>query len=504
MIRSGLIYIVYPILLLIAWLFGTQLVFSSFAVQFWVLTYMLTAFHITELIFHYRQNKKLFLIQPVVIAVIVLFMLQFGGITNYLMRNQKGEFAILYNDILIREPYWLCYTMALVFASSVAYWFGYKLQFGRRIYKIYTLVYNRFWQYDIAYMRLFYGWLIGCIIKLIINYYGAIGHKYIILTLEHVYIPSFVIRLKVFENLSMLFFVMLLYESYKRRSNIFLRWIVILAFLFELMFAISSGARFTIIMLFLALFLVDYIFARRVKFIWIIVLSGVLYLSMTVIASYKDYIFHDGVQDLQSRNTFESFQDAIKYNKQKEAHLQMDSDIREAAHIAIIGRFNYINELAQMIRYKEVVGLKPYDPDFVFPFLTFPIFAVLPKYYLFGVEEPGYGYWATKRLTGGKRTSTAISPIGFSYLAGGPLLVLIVFTVLGVFMKWVGLLINNINTVVGLILYLSLMSLLAMFDSVVTGTYINLIRYSLLLPIVLWIFLSRPPSRKIQLETGAL
>ena len=149
-----------------------------------------------------------------------------------------------------------------------------------------------------------------------------------------------------------------------------------------------------------------------------------------------------------------------------------------------------------MIYYKNVEGMKPNDPDFVYPFLTFPVFAVLPKYYLFGVEEPGYGYWATKRLTGGRRTSTAISPIGFSYLAGGSALVIVVFILLGIFMKWVGLLINNISSVVGLILFLPLMSQLAMFDSVVTGTYINLIRYGLLLPIVLWFFLSQPFDRK--------
>ena len=191
----------------------------------------------------------------------------------------------------------------------------------------------------------------------------------------------------------------------------------------------------------------------------------------------------------------------MDYTKDKQTAVRMNKELKDAARIAVVGRFNYVNELAQMIRYKEVEGLRFNDPDFIFPFLTFPVFAVLPKYYLFGVEETGYGYWATKRLTGGRRTSTAISPIGFSYMAGGPVLVMVVFLILGILMKFVGLLINNINTVVGLIMYLSLMSTLVMFDSIVTGTYINLIRYSLLLPIVLWIFLSK--YRNSQLEPAS-
>lgn len=496
MIRSGLIYLLYPFILGMAWILGTRRIFDTFNAQFWVLTGMLTAFHLAELALLFRQNRRLYLIQPVVIGTVILFLLQFGGVTNFMMRKQDGQFATLYNNILDREPQWLCYAMALVLASSVAYWWGYKLRLGSKIYKLYITYYNRFWDYKISYLRLVYGWIIGCVIKLVINYYGAIGHKYIILTLEHAYIPPFVMRLKVFENLSILFFIMLLFVYYQQRNNLLLRFILIFGFLFELVFALTSGARFTIVMLFLAIFLVDYIFSKRLKLVWVIILSGVLYLSMTLIASYKEYIFHDHREVLHHETSIKSFQDAMEYNKEKQASIQMNEELREAARIAVIARFNYVNELAQMIYYKDVEGMKPNDPDFVYPFLTFPVFAVLPKYYLFGVEEPGYGYWATKRLTGGRRTSTAISPIGFSYLAGGPVFVLFIFTLLGVIMKWVGLLMNNITSVVGLILFLPLMSQLAMFDSVVTGAYINIIRYSLLLPVVLWFFLSKPSEQK--------
>lgn len=480
---------------MLAYLLGCHLVMKNYMEQFWLLTVLVTVYHCAELFILYRKERYLFLIKPVVLGVIVLFFLQLGGITNFLMRNNNGDFALLYNNFLIKEPHWLAYTMGLVLATSVLYWFGYRLQLGRIIYKAYIGMYRKLWEFDISYMRLFYGWIIGCIIKLVINHYGAIGHKYIILTLNHEYLPSFVTRLKVFENLSLLFLIMMLYLYYQQKSNGFLRGVVIFGFLFELTFAVTSGARFTIIMLFLSLFLVDYINARRLKLLWVFVLSGVLYLSMTVIASYKDYIFHDTKQLTMDENTIESFQKALDYAKDKKSSIGTSRELEEAGRIAVVGRFNYINELAQMIRYKEVEGLNANDPDFIYPFLTFPVFAVLPKYYLFGKEEIGYGYWATKRLSGGRRTSTAISPIGFTYLAGGPFLVFFVFLLLGVLMRWVGLLINNINTVVGLILYLALMSTLVMFDSVVTGTYINLIRYSLLLPFVLWIFLSKSRSK---------
>ena len=304
MVKSGLIYIIYTFLLLFAYIFGTHLVLDSYEDQFWVLTIVGTVYHCIELLMLYRKERHLFLIKPVVLGVIVLYFLQFGGITNFLMRNNKGDFAALYNNILLKEPYWLSYTMAMILATGVAYWFGYKLLLGRKIYKAYTGIYNRFWNFDVAYMRLIYGWIIGCVIKLIINHYGAIGHKYIILTLNHEYLPPYIIRLKVFENLSMLFWVMLLYLYYQQRSNSLLKSVVVFGFLFELAFAVTSGARFTIIMLFLALFIVDYIYARRVKMVWVFILSGVLYVSMTIIASYKDYIFHETKQLAIGRKHF--------------------------------------------------------------------------------------------------------------------------------------------------------------------------------------------------------
>jgi hypothetical protein len=488
-IQVSLLLVLYPVLLGVAFIFGTTRIFDDYSTQFWFLTSLVAGYNIIELIQLYKVDKTLYFIKPVVMGTIILFLSQFGGITNFLLVRRNGDFATLYNNHLEKEPQWLCYSMGIVLGASIFYWFGYKLKIGRMLYNSYMRVYQRFWSFRLAKSRLLLGWLIGAIIKLVINAYGAIGHKYIKLMVEGESLPSFVMRLKVFENLSLLFFIMLLFLSLKEKNNTFLRSFVWVAFVFELVFALTSGARFTIIVLFFSIFLVNYILKKELRVFWIVFLAGILYFSMTVVKGYKDYVFSSKSDIVKEANPLESIQGAIEFNKGIKHNTRLSEDLKEAAKIEVIARFNYVNDLTQMIRYREVEGLKASDPNFVTPFLTFPFFAIFPKFYLFGVEEPKYGYWATHVLTGGRRTSTAISPIGFTYLAGGSILVMVVFFFLGILMKWAGFLMNGINTPVGLILFLAIMSTLIMFDSIVTGSYINLIRYAILLPPLMWLLL---------------
>ncbi len=488
---ANVILLIYGPLICIALLLGNTLVFANYYSQFWLLTAATLVHNLIELFFLYRSDRRLYFIQPVVLGVIVLFLLQFGGFTNYLMKRNDGEFAIIYNNILVNEPVWLARCMSLVLASSVIFWLGYKLSLGRHLYNFYSKYYDRFWNYTVSAPKIILGWFVGCVIKIIINQYGAIGHKYIILSLEGKYIPPFIMRLKVFENLSLLFLIMLLFIYYKNKSNRFILIILVIGFIFELIFAITSGSRFTIISLFLGLFFVDYFFSDKIKLSWVIVLGGLLYFSMTVIKGYKDYLFKNMGKNVELVNPLKSVEMAIQYNNIKHVDPRLRKDIEEAGRISVIGRFNYVNEMAQMIRYKSVKGLRNNDPDFLTPFFTFPIFALFPRYYLFGESEPRYGYWATKKLSGGKTTSTAISPIGFTYLAGGAGLVLLIFFILGVLMKYCGLLVKNLKGVAGFIIMIAMLNTLVLFDSVVTGSFINLIRFGLLMPPLMWLFLKK-------------
>ncbi len=446
--------------------------------------------NIIELIVHYKRNPQLFFLQPVVLGAIIIFLLQLGGITNFLMIH-NGKFELLYNSNIKKDPFWLVFGMSVNLGASVMYWAGYKLSLGNQLFSVYNKLYSKFLNYRISVYALIGGWLVGCIIKLIINYYGAIGHKYIVLIQSQGHIPEIVSRLKVFENVSLLFWMMILFLVYQQGRNKLLMGIIIIGGLFEFVFAITSGARGTIVFLFLVLFFVDYFFRRRIKILWLLLFGIVLYASMTILSKYKDYVFTTSNEATMVSNPFESIELAIKYNENKVLTREQKKAINQAARISIIGRFNYVNEMVQMMQYKNNHGLDANDPDFVTPFITFPVFAVLPKFYLFGIVDEGYGMWVTRFLTGGKRSSTAISPVGFLYMSGGVIFVLFIFALLGILMKAAGYLLLNVHSVMGFVIFLVIMSYLVMFDTVVYGTFINLIRFGILLPPVLWFFLRK-------------
>src|SRR5690349_24979448 len=127
----------YSGLLICALITGGNFIGSNYHSQFWILTSLVLCHNVTELIFQYRINPRQFFLQPVVLGSVVLFLLQLGGITNFLMINSDHQFALLYNSNIKREPYWLVLGMSVVLAASVAYWFGFKLSLGKKLFLLY-------------------------------------------------------------------------------------------------------------------------------------------------------------------------------------------------------------------------------------------------------------------------------------------------------------------------------------------------------------------------------
>jgi hypothetical protein len=487
----GLFALLYPCLIFIAWWFGAGMMGMAYEKQFWIVTLLVLGHNLFELVNLFRTNSKLYFLQPVVLGALVIFIIQLGGVTNFLMTRDGGGFAYLYNTNIEKDPYWLVLAMSVILLASVSYWLGYKLSAGRILFNLYFQGYKRFINYSVSTYALIAGWVVGCFIKLLINYYGGIGHKFIVLIQAQGEIPAVVSRLKVFENLSLLFLMMILFEVYRKGRNPLLTNIVIIGTIFEIVFAVTSGARGPIVYLLLSFFMVDYYFHRRIKLLYILVFGLVLYGSMTLLVKYKAYVFDPKSNATEVSNPIESIQMAIQFNQKLNLTKEQEKALKEASRIDAISRFNYVNEVAQMIHYKSMLGLDQDDPDFVTPLFTFPVFAVLPKFYLFNISDPGYGYWATQYLSGNKRSSTAISSVGYAYMAGGVGLVIFIFLIIGILMKGAGILLFNVQSVVGFVIFIALMQYLVMFDSVIQGTFINLIRFGLLLPPVLWIFLRK-------------
>jgi hypothetical protein len=350
--------------------------------------------------------------------------------------------------------------------------------------------------FSISKYNLILGLVLGWIMKLILNYYGAIGHRFGVVIKEAGEIPAAIYRYKIFENVSLLFTVVFMFLAIQHRRNAFYWIIFSMGLLFEVIFGLVSGARSTLLFVFFGVFLVDYFHRGYLRWAWVAGGGIVLVFAMTVLKDFKEFAMKSPDQ-AATADPVAYLKSASAYRDQIDKGANTNDAMQHAMYMSMVGRFNYVNEATQVMRYKQVEGLKESDPDFVTPFFTFPLFAVVPQFWILGKPVESYGGWATHLLIKSRRFSIAFSPVGFSYLAGGVIFVLVIFFILGVLMKWLEYLFNNIKTVIGFILFLALLKLLVMFDTAVWATFLNLVRYGILFPPLMWFLLRKWPKPRL-------
>src|SRR5205085_9168219 len=188
--------------------------------------------------------------------------------------------------LLSKEPWWLTRTMSIILIASIFYWFGYKLKYGRIGARLYMEAYSRFWNFPVSHYMLLIGLVVGWYIKLLLNQYGAIGFKFGLVVQKAGYIPGLIYRLKVFEDLSLLFMIIFMYLAYAHKRNYFYWTAFIIAVIFEVVFALTTGARSSILYVFFGIFLVDYYFKKRIRLAWIIGGTAMIIFAMTVLQSF--------------------------------------------------------------------------------------------------------------------------------------------------------------------------------------------------------------------------
>ena len=466
-------------------------IFLTFEKQFWFLTGIVAFHNLYEFIVIYRKTAHHFWIKPVILTSITLFFLQHGALTNFLYRDTDGSFYQTYNRYLIREPIWLNRTMALVLAGSVMYWLGYKLNIGQQLTNAYMRIYGRFWNLKVPDYKLLWGLIIGWIFKLILNAYGAIGHRIGYVIKEAGHVPGYIYRFKIFENVSLLFTVCFLFLAIKYKTNRFYWMVFFLGLGFEIIFAATSGARSTIIFVFLAVFLVDYFHHGYLRWIWVAGGIGILVLAMTILKDFKDFALKQPGEASQLTDPLAYIKSANNYRDQIAKGVKADDALRRSMFLTAVGRFNYVNEASQVMRYKKVIGLKESDPDFLGPFFTFPLYAVVPRFWVLGKSTESYGSWVTHLLIRSRKFSVAMSPLGYSYMTAGPVLVCLVFFLIGILTKALEKCMAWISGVGAFILFLALLKVIVLFDTVVWASLLNVIRYGLLFPPILWALLKK-------------
>ncbi len=453
--------------------------------QFFALSGLLVLYNFFELYSLSKNKQKTnipYFFNPIVLTTIFTFYIFLGGFTNFLLL--KDGYLFSFDNYFHPDDPWIPKAMALISLSSICMWFGYKTVAGTIIFKNYFALYARYLNYDISINKVLAVFIAAFIIKIMLFQSGQFGYQ--TLLSEDDANPG---RLKTFEELSKLVFIVVSFIFFNKKiRNIKYSFLFFVCFILEVFFSLIHGARGPIVTLFLLTFLIQYFHNPKIKLSAVIVGILVLYASFTIVHSYKNFLLSD------PRNAGSSVSELYEGFDKSRKNIEIDKDLGDLLYYASIGRLNYVNETALAIQYIDKYGLDVDDPPIVKNFFLSPIFAFIPQYFVLGQNPPELGRWFNYKIMGDSydtKVSIAFSPVGFLYMVGGTLGVLLGFFGLGVLLKFTFNLLNANTSPALFILYLAMLSKLVLFDTNVGGVLINILRYIFLLPLALFFLIGK-------------
>ena len=241
----------------------------------------------------------------------------------------------------------------------------------------------------------------------------------------------------------------IMYINYfKTKKN---KYITLLILLFQLFFAILSGFKGAIVSIFITLLLSVYLVRNRIKKSYIILTVLSVIFAYNVIEPYRYYIQVNPQFDSKSLSgILEGVTESSKYYRKS---------LGTFAISAVMRRASYLSELASFQDYKINNGLQENDPDFLFIISTTPLQIFVPR--LLWPDKPRSDLgvtFVTQTVLGEKySSSSAFGPLGFLYLAGDWVAIIIGFILIGFILQTANLFFTS-GRWGGIIIYLLLYS----------------------------------------------
>lgn len=437
----------------------------------------------------YDKRWPYFIINPIILSCGATFGLALGGISNFLqMKDGSFYFLEVGSKVLPYETFWLKIAMTQVCYGALFTWLGYKSSLGISLsrFVLDKCQMKRFLQPDLALFRL----LIITVFAYGIKFYlFAIGlHGRIVDAKYFSPVTGFKAgsQIRVLGDLSLVTFVFICYLFFTHKSKKY-------AFLFysclilELFFAFLYGARGPFMTPFLIIFVTGYYAIRKISIINFLFIPVALYLAFTIVLEFKTYTLSNSFKRDPSPIT--TIQNFIKYRESLPQLLY--DDIYGNTGEKIKASTNAVANAAMAIRHRDMIGLDDNDPSFIGNILLAPYNAIVPKF-LQSKNEFAWGYWFKNKVLKYAirlKYSISITPIGFLYFAGGVTGVCVGFFIYGILLRFTYAYLRY--GILGFLMFIVLTSLLYNFDSVFSGTLVNVIRYTFIYPIIFYLLFSR-------------
>lgn len=480
-------YVLFGIIFL--WL----LVFESWLSPFFVFIFK-SFFLITYLSFEsYHQRRKepeRWMLNPAILASVFTFILSFG-ITNLLFLIPDSYFSIsLYNKMGEHPFELLSKAMTSIILGSIAMWFGYKSKAGTRFYNFITKKMINLSRYVKSEFKLNYFFIFTFIIVSILARLhsislGIYGYAQSPEELEEA--TGIAQTLYYLGLLGTFSFVLISLSYFSNKSSFKLKILFITMLSIELFFGIISGMKSAAVMPVFIPFVCYLIINNKINKSLMIATLVMLFIAYAIIEPFR--ILRNIDRGFKSDPVYiiETMFEAYEINKQIKLSNQSDDN---PFIYSVLGRTSYIMDAAKAIEHKDERGLTNMDPDFKFRLYTFPLQAFVPRAIWQNKPKEDIGLWFTQEVWGySYYSSTAMSPIGFLYFAGGNFFIVVVFFIIGILQRT---LVNFLKLGAGgAIIFLGLLGSVVLIDSTVNTIFVNWIRNLPILIFLQYIFLKR-------------
>ncbi len=478
-----MIKIIYLLLVIVAYAMPIEhLDFKLYA-----LTVLLIFFNFIELRIVYKTEASYFLISPVFLSCVVTFGLVFGGIANFLLLSKDGYFIKAMVTYIPNEREWLVKAMFIACIASLCTWLGYYSRIGTSWYEKITSIpiYRKLYQSPVSENRLIFLAVLAYLIKVYLFTIGLYGR----ILDERFYEAGLGFKagsqIRILNYLSYVtFFIISIYKF--RHNNARFNFMFFGSLALELFFGFLFGARSAFIFPLLIVFIAYYYVKQKFRIRYLVLILLSTYFAFTIVLEYKNYSLSR--QFTRSGSAIEVMQSFIN---QRERVVQSDNSTYDFGQALdrTIASTTFLPETALAIRQRDKIGMSGLgNPNILLTILSFPIDAFVPRF-IQGENEFQWGLWfkdEVMHLHRGLKYSIAMSPIGYLYMGGGLVLVILGFLLYGVLLRFAFFFLLNGN-IYSMLVFLLLLDSLYNLDSIYSNSLVYMTRNIFIYPIIFWL-----------------
>lgn len=441
-------------------------------------------------IYNYKKyNPHNWLLNPAVLASIMTFLIGYC-ITNYVYFIPGSEDEILMFKLLGPDP--LLYInkgIDAVIISVIAMWIGYKTDLGVKLYRLITsfpINLKKFTRPSFnPNMKLIYFIIaLAYAVRVLSIYLGIFGYAQTEETRQAS--MGFYFILYSISSLSSLALMVVAYAHFSSGARKKYKILFFTLLVLEVGSGIIGGMKSGVLMPLILSFIIYYLVNNKFHKGLLIALPVFIIIAYVIIEPFRILKTYNPNFKSTPANIINTMIEGYKLSNQLDVTPSTSSIFQ-----GFMSRNASLLGVARSIQYADHPGLKAGDPDFLKKLYTIPLQAFIPRLIWKSKPIEDQSSWYSVVVWGSTPTnSVAMTPMGFLYFAGGYTFIVFGFFFIGIMQKTLWQFFHFGGG--QLLIFLGLLSTVALIDSAYNGIIVNWLIYLPMFVILQMIILKKP------------